>query len=64
MYNKNTVYAVIFEGLIFNRRQVGKDFCGLFLADHQVEYIVSLSHCFFLGLKFHAWQAHSEIYVP
>ena len=38
-----------------------------YFADHQVEYSVSLSHCFFQGLKFCARQAYSEIhelYVP
>ena len=28
------------------------DFHGLFFADYQVEYIVSLSHCFFLRINF------------
>ena len=42
---------VNFEGLIFRGRQVCKDFCGLIFTDHQVEYIVSLSHCFFLRIK-------------
>ena len=42
-----TIYVLIFEGLIFRGRQVFKDFCGLIFADHQVEYSVSLSHCFF-----------------
>ena len=32
-----TVYVETFEGL----------FCGFIFADHQVEYIVSSSHCFF-----------------
>ena len=42
---------VIFEGLIFRRSQVCKDFCSLIFADHQVEYSVSLSHCFFSRIK-------------
>ena len=32
--NLYTIYAVIFEGLIFCGKQVCKDFCG---SDHQVE---------------------------
>ena len=47
----NTVYAVIFEGLIFRGRQFCKEFCGLIFADHQLEYSVSLSHCFFCPSK-------------
>ena len=47
----HTAYSVVFEGHIFHERQVCKDFCGLIFADHQVEYIVSLSHCFFLRIK-------------
>ena len=44
-----------------------KDFRGLIFADHQVEYSVSLSHCFFSRIKICAQQAYSkirEIYVP
>ena len=43
-----TIYAVNFEGLIFLRKASLK---GLIFADHQVEYIVSLSHCFLLRIK-------------
>ena len=32
----------------------------LIFADRSVE---SLSHCFFLGLKFHTWQNYSEIHL-
>ena len=46
-YYLNTVYAVIFKGLIFCERQVCKGFRGLIFADHQVEYSVSLGNCFF-----------------
>ena len=41
-----------------------KSFHDLYFGDHQVEYIVSLSHCFFLRIKFHSQQAYSEFYIP
>ena len=39
----HAVYTKILRDLIFVE--------GLIFADHQVEYIVSLSHCFFLRIK-------------
>ena len=36
--------------------------CLLIFAGYEIEYIVSLSHCFFLGLKFCVQQAYSEIH--
>ena len=38
---------VIFEEHKFRGKQVWKDFRGLFFADLQVEFIVSLRHYFF-----------------
>ena len=61
MLHIESVYTVIFEGFIFQGRQVLKDFRDLIFAVHQVEYIVSLSHYFFLRIKFCAQQAYSEI---
>ena len=46
----NTVYAVIFKGLVFHERKVCKDFHGLIFAD-QVAYIASLSYWFFLRIS-------------
>ena len=55
-----TVYMQVFEGLA-----EGKDFRGLNFADHQVEYIVSLSHCFFLRIKIlRSTSLYSAICVP
>ena len=45
-----TAYAENFERLILCGRQVCKDFYGLCFTDHQDEYIVSISHCFFLRI--------------
>ena len=39
------------QGSYISRKASLKDFHGLFFADHQVEYIVSLSHCFFSRIK-------------
>ena len=53
-----------FEGLIFCE---GKSDSLLLLIIELNIYIIPLSHCFFLGLKFCAWQAYSEIcefYIP
>ena len=41
----------IIRGTYILRKTSLKDFCGLIFADHQVEYIVSLSHCFLLRIK-------------
>ena len=43
MRHSDTLYTVILGGRKFCRKQ---DFHGLFFADHQVEYIVSLSTIF------------------
>ena len=41
-----------FVGVIFISWKISQRiFCGLIFADHQVEYIVSLSYCFFLRIK-------------
>ena len=46
-----TIYVQNSKGLTFHGSQFLKDFCGLIYADHQVEYIGSLSHCFFSRIK-------------
>ena len=42
-----TMYNKIFEGVIFCGGKSERIFAVYFVADHQVEYIVFLSHCFF-----------------
>ena len=50
-----TIYTKIFEGVIFCEGKSERIFAVYFMADHQVEYIVFLSHCFFfMRIKFRA----------
>ena len=48
---QGTAYMENFVGLIFRGSLVRKGFCRLIFTDHQVEYITSLSHCFFMRIK-------------
>ena len=72
-------YYSNFDGLIYRQKQIPyisgnfrgsyilqKVFRSLIFIDHQVEYIVPLSHCFFLRIKIlHSASSEiSEIYVP
>ena len=50
LLSTTTVYTVFFEGFMFCGRQV-RDFHGLIFAGYEVEYIASLSHCFFSRIK-------------
>ena len=49
-HKKGTVHTVIFESYISQKVSL-KGFLQFIFADHQVEYIVSLTHCFFLRIK-------------
>ena len=56
------MYAGFFKRLVFHRRRLRKAFHDLIFAGHRVEYIVSLSHCFFLRIKVLCSAAYSKIH--
>lgn len=45
----STVYMETLRELYF--MEASKDFCGLIFTDYEVEYIVSLNHCFLCRIK-------------